>query len=134
MEKPADFQLLPATDRPTAALSGDWTTRQLGGSAEALSQALSGLQGFVLDLTAVRRMDTAGAYAVVRAAGADFSLDRVVARPESKRLLELVDSAVRVEPVLRREPRGFVVCSAAISSVGFRPFRLRQAGTSIPEL
>ena len=107
MEKPADFQLLPATDRPTAALSGDWTTRQLGGAADALSQALGGVQGFVLDLTEVRRMDTAGAYAVVRAAGDGFSLDRVVARPESKRLLELVDNAVHVEPVVRHEPRGF---------------------------
>jgi phospholipid/cholesterol/gamma-HCH transport system permease protein len=31
----------------------------------------------------------------------------VVARPESKRLLELVDNAVRVEPVIRHQPQGF---------------------------
>jgi phospholipid/cholesterol/gamma-HCH transport system permease protein len=31
----------------------------------------------------------------------------VAARPESRRLLELVDSAVRVRPVVRRQPRGF---------------------------
>jgi phospholipid/cholesterol/gamma-HCH transport system permease protein len=107
MEKPADFQLPPATDRPTANLSGDWTTHQLGGAGEALRQALADRRDTTLDLTHVRRMDTAGAFAIVQAAGSDFSLDRVVARPESRRLLELVDNAVRVEPVVRREPKGF---------------------------
>jgi phospholipid/cholesterol/gamma-HCH transport system permease protein len=107
MEKPADFQLQPATDRPTAALSGDWTTQSLAGAGDALAEALRGRGDIALDLTGVRRMDTAGAFAVVRAAGSDFSLDRVVGRPESKRLLELVDNAVRVEPVIRREPKGF---------------------------
>ena len=106
MEKPAEFQLQTATDRPTAILSGDWTTQQLGGAGDGLGQALAGRRDVALDLTEVRRMDTAGAYAVVRAAGSDFSLDRVEGRPESKRLLELVDNAVRVEPVVRREPRG----------------------------
>jgi phospholipid/cholesterol/gamma-HCH transport system permease protein len=106
MEKPADFEVLPATDRPTAALSGDWTTRQLGGAADGLAQALGGGRDFVLDLTGIGRMDTAGAYAVVRAAGPDFDLTRVVGRPESKRLLELVGAAAKVKPVERREPRG----------------------------
>ena len=107
MEKPADFQLQAATDRPTATLSGDWTTAQLGAAGEALGQALRGRADVVLDLSHVGRMDTAGAFAVVRAAGPDFGLDRVVARPESRRLLELVDSATRVRPVVRVAPTGF---------------------------
>src|ERR1043165_7667673 len=52
-------------------------------------------------------MDTAGAFAVIRAVGPDFDLGQVEARPESKRLLELVDNAVHVEPVVRPQPRGF---------------------------
>jgi phospholipid/cholesterol/gamma-HCH transport system permease protein len=107
METPADFEWRPATDRPTAALSGDWTTSQLGGAGKALAETLDGLREFALDLTGVGRMDTAGAYAVVRAAGANFDLEQVVARPESKRLLQLVDDAIHVEPVVRREPVGF---------------------------
>lgn len=107
MEKPAAFQLQPATDRPTVALSGDWTTAQLGDRATALAEALKGIKGIVFDLSAVGRMDTAGAFAIVRAAGPDFSLDRVSARPESRRLLELVDNAAQVKPVVRREPVGF---------------------------
>ena len=51
MEKPADFKLLPATDRPTAALSGDWTTAQLGAKAGELAQALKGFNGIAFDLT-----------------------------------------------------------------------------------
>jgi phospholipid/cholesterol/gamma-HCH transport system permease protein len=107
MERPADFQMQAATDRPMAMLSGDWTTNLLGGVGDALAQELRGRKGAVFDLTKVRRMDTAGAYALIRAAGRDFDLDQVVARPEMRRLLELVDNAVRVEPVVRREPKGF---------------------------
>jgi phospholipid/cholesterol/gamma-HCH transport system permease protein len=107
MEKPADFQMQAATDRPTAILSGDWTTNLLGGVGDALGQELRGRQGVSFDLTKVRRMDTAGAYAVIRAIGPGFSLEQVTARPETRRLLELVDNAVRVEPVVRKEPKGF---------------------------
>ena len=107
MEKPADFQMQAATDRPMAILSGDWTTSLLGGAGDALGQELRGRRSVALDLTKVRRMDTAGAYAVVRAVGADFNLDQIVARPETRRLLELVDSAIRVEPVVQTEPKGF---------------------------
>ncbi len=107
MEKPADFRMQAATDRPTAALSGDWTTNLLAGVGERLAQELRGRKGVNLDLTKVRRMDTAGAYAIVRAVGTDFDLDQIVARPETRRLLELVDNAARVKPVVRPEPRGF---------------------------
>lgn len=107
MEKPADFQIQAATDRPTAVLSGDWTTNLLNGVGDALARELDGRPGMMFDLTQVRRMDTAGAYAIVRAVGREFSLERVTARAETRRLLELVDNAVRVEPVVRKEPKGF---------------------------
>src|SRR5436190_19723345 len=107
MEKPAQFQMQAATDRPTVIFSGDWTTNLLDGIADALRQELRGRRDVTLDLTHVRRMDTAGAFAVVSALGEAFDLQQVVARPESKRLLELVDEAHRVKPVVRREPRGF---------------------------
>jgi phospholipid/cholesterol/gamma-HCH transport system permease protein len=107
MEKPAAFSLESATDRPTATLTGDWTAQNLGAVGRELGQALAGRSDVQLDLTGVRRMDTAGAYAVVKAAGPGLALDRVRARPESQRLLELVDNAVRVKPVIRPEPKGF---------------------------
>ena len=73
MERPADFKLEPAADRPTVTLAGDWTASQLGEAGRGLAETLDGLSNFVLDLRRVRRLDTAGAYAVIRAAGFIFS-------------------------------------------------------------
>lgn len=107
MEKPADYRMQPATDRPVAVLGGDWTATLLGDAGEALAQELSGRRDVSLDLTQVRRMDTAGAFAVLRAVGPEFDLAGLTARPEQRRLLELVAQAMRVKPVARQEPRGF---------------------------
>ncbi|ACG78439.1 ABC transporter, permease protein [Phenylobacterium zucineum HLK1] len=107
MERPAEFTLQPATDRPTVALTGDWTARALGGAGTALAEALDGLTNIAIDLSGVRRLDTAGAYAVVRAAGPAFDASKVEARPEVRRLLEVVDEAARIQPAVRQEPKGF---------------------------
>ncbi len=107
MEKPAALKLETADGRLNANLTGDWTATQLGEAAGALREGLKGADDLRLDLMRVRRMDTAGAHAVVRAVGPGFDLTRIQARPETKRLIELVDKAVQVQPVVRREPRGF---------------------------
>lgn len=110
MQHAAAFQIESAEERPTAVLSGDWTTHWMvgDGADEALSAALSGIREVWLDVTQVRRMDTAGAFAIVKAAGREgFSVDRLTARPEQRRLIELVDNAVRIEPIMRPEPKGF---------------------------
>ncbi|MCR5879796.1 ABC transporter permease [Phenylobacterium sp. J367] len=107
MEKPADFSLEPATDRPTVRLSGDWTANHIGEAGRGLAATLDGLSNVTIDLAKVRRLDTAGAYAVVRAAGGQFDLEKVKARPETSRLLALVAEAVTREPVVRNEPKGF---------------------------
>lgn len=108
MEKPAAFQMQPAADRPMATLSGDWTATHLGDAGGELAQELRERQGISLDLTGIRRMDTAGAFAVLRAAGTGFDLETdVIARPEQRRLLALVDEAMHVKPVVRHEPTGF---------------------------
>jgi phospholipid/cholesterol/gamma-HCH transport system permease protein len=91
MEHPADFQLLEADGRLTAELTGDWTSRTLGAAPDRLKSALAARSPAVLDMTRVGRCDTSGAYAVVRAAGeAKVPLE---ARPETRRLLDLVSKA-----------------------------------------
>ena len=91
MEHPADFQLLEADGRLKAELTGDWTSRSLGAAPDRLKTALATRRPAVLDLTRVGRCDTSGAFAVVRAAGdAEVPLE---ARPETRRLLELVSRA-----------------------------------------
>ncbi len=89
------------------SLSGDWTANQLGEAGRGLAQTLDGLRNYALDLRRVRRLDTAGAYAVIRAAGQTFDPETVQARPETRRLLQLVAEAVTHESVVRRDPKGF---------------------------
>ncbi|MDB5468179.1 MAG: transporter, permease protein [Phenylobacterium sp.] len=107
MERPADFSLRTAAERPTVVLAGDWTANGVGEAGSALAEALSDVGEFVLDMRRVRRLDTAGAYAVIRAARDSFDLSKVKARPETLRLLQLVADARQVEPVVREEPRDF---------------------------
>ncbi|MDB5427500.1 MAG: transporter, permease protein [Phenylobacterium sp.] len=107
MEKPAEFSVQAAGERPTVVLSGDWTANNLGDAPARLAEALTGHGDVVADIRKVRRLDTAGAYGLVRALGHDFDLKTVLARPESERLLELVGHAVHAQTVKVQPPRGF---------------------------
>jgi len=107
MESPADYRIEPGPDGAVASLSGSWTADRLGGAAQALSRELKAERRVGFDLTAVDRLDTAGAYAVIRAAGPAFDLDRVKARPETLRLMKLVGEAARARVPPRPGPTGF---------------------------
>ncbi|THD66893.1 ABC transporter permease [Phenylobacterium sp.] len=107
METSAEFSLKRGGERPTVTLTGDWTANNLGDAPTRLAQAIGADQALAVDIRKVRRLDTAGAYALIRAVGRDFDLKTVQARPESGRLLELVGAAVRVEREPPAAPRGF---------------------------
>ena len=107
MEKPADFTVQPAADRPLVMLTGDWTAGNLGDAGQRLEHELQARRDVTLDMRKVRRLDTAGAYAVVKAAGRDFEIGQVKARRETLKLVELVAEARRTPPVVRVEPRDF---------------------------
>ncbi|HEV7385553.1 MAG TPA: MlaE family lipid ABC transporter permease subunit [Phenylobacterium sp.] len=107
MEKPAEFSVQATGERPTVVLSGDWTANTLGDAPVRLAEVVRERGDVAIDIRKVRRLDTAGAYALVRAVGHDYDLKTVQARPESERLLELVGAAVHVQPVTVRPPRGF---------------------------
>jgi phospholipid/cholesterol/gamma-HCH transport system permease protein len=108
VEKPAEFSVQAAPgEPPTVVLSGDWTANSLGDAPARLVQAMKASGGVRADIRKVRRLDTAGAYALVRALGHDYDLKSVLARPESERLLELVGQAVHVQAVKIQPPRGF---------------------------
>jgi phospholipid/cholesterol/gamma-HCH transport system permease protein len=105
MDRPADFKLRNLAQGPELALSGDWTANHLGAVDVALADALRPApRGLSLDLAQVGRLDTAGAYALLRALGEDFDLGRVAARPESMRLLELVRDARTAKPPTYEKP------------------------------
>ena len=94
MDRPADFSLSTSAQGPQLSLGGDWIAARLEMVEDALADALrSAPAGLRVDLSRVRRLDTAGAYAILRALGDRFDLSRVSGRPESLRLLELVRDA-----------------------------------------
>ena len=106
MSKPATFDLQQGEHGLTAVLSGDWTADSLGESGPGLADALAGTQAVSLDLRKVRRCDTAGAYAIIKAADGRESAGQLIAKPETQRLLDLVGHAIQVEhspPVVKRE-------------------------------
>jgi phospholipid/cholesterol/gamma-HCH transport system permease protein len=107
MESPAEFKVAPGAEGPTVALSGSWTAANMGLSAQALARALREHGQPSFDLRPLARLDTAGAYAILRAAGDRFDLSRVKARPETLRLLELVKNAAQTKTVARPKPSGF---------------------------
>jgi len=107
MRKPAAFRLQKAPEGATVVLLGDWTAEALADAGRGIGETVDGLRNITFDLRKIQRMDTAGAHAVIRAAGEGFDLSRVQARPETLRLLELVNDATRVQPVRRTEPKGF---------------------------
>ena len=102
MEHPAEFQVENTAEGRIARLTGDWTADSLGGAPGDLAAQLDGAPATVIDLTDVRRLDTAGAYALVRATGGEFDAAEVRSRPETRRLLDLV---VRAAKIKRPPPR-----------------------------
>jgi phospholipid/cholesterol/gamma-HCH transport system permease protein len=107
MESPADYRIEAGPDGPMASLSGSWTAERLGAAGRGLARELSGATRVTFDLGGVDRLDTAGAYAVIRAAGPAYDLDRAKGRPETLRLMKLVGEAARAKAVSRPAPKGF---------------------------
>jgi phospholipid/cholesterol/gamma-HCH transport system permease protein len=108
MDAPAAFSLHDTAEGPLAVLTGDWTASNLGETGADLRRALSDVEGVDFDLTGVSRMDTAGAHTVIKAAGGRLALaDEIKARPETRKLLKLVDDTLKIQRKRRFEPRGF---------------------------
>ena len=72
MARSAEFSVTGAAEGDTVVLSGDWTANNLGDIPAGLAQELEGRPNRKIDVTRVHRLDTAGAYALIRAAGPEI--------------------------------------------------------------
>jgi len=108
MARPAEFTVTRTDQGRQAVLTGDWTAMGMGTTDDRLIESLSGAGPVEIDLTHVSRLDTAGAYIVLKAGDADHRPAKYIARPEVTRLLDLVDRGVKAEgtPVIKK--RSFV--------------------------
>ena len=107
MEAAADFSFEKGDQGDVAVLTGDWTTVTLGDAGHRLAHALKGAKQPSLDLTRIGRCDTHGAYTIVRSADGLTEGGELKARPETKRLLDLVAEARQTEKPRLRRPGGF---------------------------
>lgn len=88
-------------------LTGDWVATVIDTGDSRLIEALAGTHGIGIDLRLVRRCDTAGAYSILKAAEGRIDGPEIEARPETRRLLELVDNAKRAPPTPTIRRRSF---------------------------
>jgi phospholipid/cholesterol/gamma-HCH transport system permease protein len=87
------------------ALVGDWTSDGLGKTAARLASARPGGRAMALDLSQLGRIDTAGAYALVKA-GVAADAPGLQDRPDAANLIELVQASLpgKAEPERRFDP------------------------------
>jgi phospholipid/cholesterol/gamma-HCH transport system permease protein len=90
--RPASFTIRSDTSGITIALSGDWTSLAMGTEVTGLSAAVSAAYGLPLrlDISDLGRLDTAGAYVILRAISPLASDGDTDERPDVAHLFELV--------------------------------------------
>ena len=107
MDAAADFSLEQSDAGTTAVLTGDWTATRIGDAGQRLAQALGQAEVLSLDLRAIGRCDTAGAYSIIQASERHGQAPDLQARPETKRLMELVENATHAETTKPPSRTGF---------------------------
>ena len=106
MDRAAEYSIEEDEDGVTARLTGDWTAESMGAMGLSLDEGLETARRLTIDLRRIGRLDTAGAYAVIRAARTLHADGNIQARPATRRLLDLVERAIETEPVPPRRPQG----------------------------
>ena len=98
METPAAVTIEERAEGSVAVLTGDWTATELGGAVAHLREVMHDHPELKLDMHAIGRCDTSGAFAILEAARNRLPREQIAARPEIARLLELVDRASQASP------------------------------------
>ena len=105
MDEAAAFKIEDGEGGKRALLTGDWTATQLGQAPDRLNAELQGARNATVDLTGIGRCDTSGAWSVLRATDQKADSDKIVAAPELKKLLAMVQKATEAEPTPQVKPR-----------------------------
>lgn len=114
MDTPADFTVEDDGAERKIVLTGDWSAISLGRAGARLAELMRSDFSDV-DLRQVGRFDTAGALALVDAAGGKLDKRQVLARPATQRLLERVEQAVRKPP---RTPKRRLSFNRMLNRIG----------------
>lgn len=110
MRPPADFTLQPGPSGLSLALTGDWTAMTLGHAPDRLIAALAHKSIEVLDVRALKRLDTAGVFVLTQQASLSPKLltgaGAAASRADIDHLQRLVaDAAPKAPPPSDAAPR-----------------------------
>ena len=108
MNDPAQFDVLTRDGQRWVAVSGDWTAVTLGRGASRLALALKGQKNVHIDLSAIGRCDTAGAFAILRAGHGRMAPDGLKTPARVERLFDLVGHAIHEPPKPLHETRSLI--------------------------
>ena len=104
MDSPAEFSVRQAGGAVTAVLTGDWTAVGLGDAGQRLSHALDVEHAAALDLNAIGRCDTAGAFAILRASEGRVPHEAITAPRNTTRLHRVAFGLPTHHPIFGSDP------------------------------
>lgn len=107
METIADYTVAETSEGRTVVLTGDWSALGLGDANERLEAALKEEPADLFDLTKAGRVDTAGALGLIHAVGGEIDMAKVRARPETLRLIDRINEAMRLVIPEQKRPWSF---------------------------
>lgn len=118
----ADFQIDDREGGLVLRLTGDWTTAGLGQAARGLEGRLAGRSVAQVDVSDLRRLDTAGALILAKAAGGNLPEGVWRGRPEAGRIYAMVErlECKSATPPRRADPmtRGFAKIGMGVFDIG----------------
>jgi len=102
----AEFQVSGDGGEPVVAVSGDWVSATIGRAPDRLLEQMKRSPGARVDVSRLGRVDTAGAFALLRATDCDLSTELFADRPDTQRLIEFIREEARTErrPEPKRHP------------------------------
>ena len=105
----ADFRIDRGATGAILVLRGDWTALGLGDAGKRLLDSIRGQKLERLEVSELGRVDTAGAFILLKAGGGKLPMEAFADRPETGKIIALVDSIdekaerkiVHVDPIIR---------------------------------
>jgi len=110
MEQHADYHVDETSAGRVVVFTGDWSSLGLGDANERLEELLKDGKPTTFNLREAGRIDTAGALALIHATGGPMAdLNAISARPETIRLIDRINEALKLTRVVPKKPLSFNV-------------------------
>lgn len=121
MAQKADFTVTRGANGAVVALTGDWISAELGRAPDRLMQQCGGRADVRFDVSRLGRVDTAGAFALLRSTRCELPSELFAHRPDTARLIDFIRDEARTErgPEPKRHPFYDLLVRAGQGVVGF---------------